>query len=52
MGNFPIIVKNLGHEIPSMGKYWEVDVSQDSINMIFLGKRFYFLQHPKTGKIL
>jgi len=32
VGNFPIIVKNLGHEIPSIGKYWEVDVSQVDVS--------------------
>ena len=52
MGFFPTTVKNLGQEIPCMGKYWEVDASHDYTNGFFLGKRFHFTKYPRTGKIL
>lgn len=52
MGLFPTTVKNLGQEIPCMGKYWEVDASHDYTNGFFLGKRFHFTMYPRTGKIL
>ena len=50
MGLFPTTVKNLGQEIPCMGKYWEVDASHDYTNGFFLGKRFHFTMNPRTGK--
>ena len=50
MGLFPTTVKNLGQEIPCMGKYWEVDASHDYTNGFFLGKRFHFTMYPRTGK--
>ena len=52
MGLFPTTVKNLGQEIPCMGKYWEADASHDCTNGFFLGKRFHFTMYPRTGKIL
>ena len=39
MGLFPTTVKNLGQEIPCMGKYWEVDDSHDYTNGFFSGKK-------------
>ena len=39
MGFFPTTVKNLGQEIPCMGKYWEVDASHDYTQMGFSGKK-------------
>ena len=51
MGFFPTAVKNLGQEIPCMGKHWEVDASHDYTQMGFPGKKVP-LYYPRTGKIL
>ena len=37
MGDFPIIGENLGQEIPFLGLFWEVVVSQCPINGFLLG---------------
>ena len=52
MGNFPNVGENLGQEIPFMGLFWEVAVSQHLLNGFLLGKTLCFLLYPNVGKML
>ena len=52
MGNFPNVGEKLGQEIPFLGLFWEVAVSQHLLSGFSLGKTKCFLLYPNFGKKL